>query len=161
MSNPFEPKHAGPPKPKIKRVIGNYEPNKSSRIAARICRDVSVKEDGKEGKRYFSGPRRYWAYGYKHLSFLLMRTRGSLRVMASEHRITFDSLACVIVYAADNPKILAHCRAVAEWQLRDKIAMDALKPHATKIVKNDGDVSYSLNDYKKRQGRPLKEKVAT
>jgi hypothetical protein len=89
-----------------------------------------------------------------------MRSRVKLRVMASEHRITFDSLACVIVYAADNPKVLAHCRAVAEWQLRDKIAMDALKPHVSKLVKTD-DVSYSLGDYKKRQGRFPKEKATT
>lgn len=158
MPKPFESKNTDPSKPK--KVIGNHEPNKSSRIAARICRDVSVKEDGKNGRRNYSGPRRYWAYSYSHLSFLLMRSRVKLRVMASEHRITFDSLACVIVFAADNPKVLAHCRAVAEWQLRDKIAMDALKPHSSKIVKTD-DVSYSLGDYKKRQGRPLKEKAAT
>ena len=157
MPKPFEP--ADPTKPK--RVIGNHDPNKSSRIAARICRDVSVKEDGKNGRRNYSGPRRYWAYSYSHLSYLLMRSRVKLRVMASEHRITFDSLACVIVFAADDPKVLAHCRKVAEWQLRDKIALDAKTPHASKIIKDDSEVSYSLSNHTKHRGRPRKEKTET
>ena len=130
-------KGARAPRTNTRRVIGNHD-DKSSRISARICKDVSIHEETHPGARI------YWAYGYKHLQFLLKRTKGSMRAICCQHKLAPASLASIITYAASDPRILAHCRQVAEWQLREKISANAANPRKTKHVKPPGEVDHTF-----------------
>jgi len=130
--------------------VTNEDPNKSSRISAKICIDVPVRE------KLRPGARQYWAYGYKHLCHLFQRSNGVMRMWSFQHRFAMNSLASIIVFAASDPEVLAHCRKIAEECMRKKIVAAALKPSSNKRPPDPSEVRHSMS-FSKVRGRKKKK----